>query len=862
MSLLSFEGPDPYALAGGLGVRVTHLTETLARRGFPTHLFFIGDPDAPPQEERIDGRLILHRWGQWISAAHRGGVYDGEEGKRNDFTASLPPYLIEQIIRPAVAAGRLPVVVAEEWHTADALINLSDRLHAAGLRQQSVLFWNANNTMSFRRIDWPRLNFVAQLTTVSRYMKQLMWSLGVNPLVIPNGIPAELLAPVDSADTEAVRRALAADDGTVILFKVGRFDPAKRWNMALEAAAQIKDAGCRLVFLTRGGVEGHAEEIWARARALGLTVARIGGAPVTWNEVVSVLKAAPPADVYDLQFFLPQQFLRPLYAAADAVLACSGHEPFGLVGLEAMAAGGVVVTGATGEEYAVGGDGAVVLDTDDPEEIASQVLDLRARPDRAAALRRAATEEAARYTWDRVTDLLLEKVHYVARVTGAVPRCAGVRQPPAGRVRDVVIYTILHQPRRLRLPAQALPAGAPPDDLAPLIFDDALNERYFRRAAERCYHPATAKFRHLVDNGLKLAVGITGSFLDQVERWDGALLAGLRDLIGHPNVEPVAVEPTHSVLPLWDISAFIDRMRVAAGRLEQIFGRRPTVAAVTELMMSDTIYFALERAGFRAAFLDGRPWVLGWRRPTYLYRHGDGLMGLLARHTALSDDVGYRFSDRSWNGWPLLADRYASWLAHHPGDFVVLGWDFETFGEHHAKSTGIFEFLDHLPDEVRRAGLEFRTPGEVVARYSDGSFDLPLSAFPSTWAGSGGLEFFLGNSAQRAVFQLMMQAYHKARLTGNRRIEELALSLAQSDNLHVLQWVSRSGPEAEVSAYFTPSEWWALGQDGIVREIQQVYKNFIAASSGRPAGCSGRWGERPSLIEPSTTRSLSVTVGR
>jgi alpha-amylase len=57
----------------------------------------------------------------------------------------------------------------------------------------------------------------------------------------------------------------------------------------------------------------------------------------------------------------------------------------------------------------------------------------------------------------------------------------------------------------------------------------------------------------------------------------------------------------------------------------------------------------------------------------------------------------------------------------------------------------------------------------------------------------------------------MMQAYHKARLMGDPRVQKLALSLAQSDNLHVLQWVSRAGPEAEVSAYFTPSEWWALG---------------------------------------------------
>ncbi len=279
-------------------------------------------------------------------------------------------------------------------------------------------------------------------------------------------------------------------------------------------------------------------------------------------------------------------------------------------------------------------------------------------------------------------------------------------------------------------------------------------------------------------------------------------------------------------------------MRWAADRLQQVFGVRPVVADTTELMMSDTIYHALDRAGFRAAFLDGRPWVLEWRQPTYLYHHNGGQMRLLARHYALSDDVGYRFSNRGWDGWPLLADSYAGWLADNPGDLVVLGWDFETFGEHHALETGIFTFLDALPEQARRAGLSFITPSEAVDRYGADSYDLPLPAFASTWAGSGGLEFFLGNDAQRAVFRLMMQAYNKALLASNPELVELALWLAQSDNLHLIQWFGRCGSEAEVSAYFTPQEWWSLGPDRIVWEIQQVYKNFIAALDPYIAGTS------------------------
>jgi glycosyltransferase involved in cell wall biosynthesis len=65
-----------------------------------------------------------------------------------------------------------------------------------------------------------------------------------------------------------------------------------------------------------------------------------------------------------------------LFQGVDAVLANSRHEPFGVVGLEAMAAGGVVCTGGSGEDYAVPSHNALVLETEDPEEF----LGLFSRP--------------------------------------------------------------------------------------------------------------------------------------------------------------------------------------------------------------------------------------------------------------------------------------------------------------------------------------------------------------------------------------------------------------------------------------------------------------------------------------------------
>jgi len=393
---------------------------------------------------------------------------------------------------------------------------------------------------------------------------------------------------------------------------------------------------------------------------------------------------------------------------------------------------------------------------------------------------------------------------------------------------EVVIYTVVHQPRRVKLPAQPIPEGATVPDILRCVFDDRMNERYFRKVANTCYYPASDMFLRLVRGGMKLAIGFSVSFLRQAEQWDPALLARFKELVAEPNVELIGVEPYHSFLFLLDVELFIKRMRDMGDEMQRIFGVRPRITDTTEMCMSASIYDALDQAGFDAAVMDGRPWVMGWREPTHLYHYG-GRARLLCRHFDLSDDVGYRFSNQTWEGWPLYADRYAEWLRATWGDFVFIGWDFETFGEHHRRDSGIFEFMDHLPDELARRGVNSLTPSEALARFAGNASHLPLPIFPTTWAGSGGMEFFLGNAAQQAIFQLMLHTFGVARLTEDPDLLDLALWLLQSDNLHLIQWFGRFGPEAEVSAYFTPREWWEIGPMGIIWHQQQVYQNVLRA---------------------------------
>jgi len=400
--VLSFEGPDPYARAGGLASRVQGLVETLAGLGHETHLWFVGDPALAGHERR--GRLHLHRWCQWISAHHPGGVYDGELGKEADLCRSLPPFLARVALEPHLRRGGRAVVLAEEWHTAAAVLHLDGLLRARGLRECVAILWNANNVFGFERIDWPRLAAAARITTVSRYMKQRMRPLGVDPLVIPNGLGSDCFEPPDA---RAVARLRGGLRGRTILAKMARFDPDKRWLAAIDLVAEMKRQGMRPLLLARGGVEPHREEVLAAARARGLRLVERSATRPCADGLVEAARNPGQADVVELRSHVDPSGRRVLFRAADAVLANSGHEPFGLVGLEAMAAGGVACTGCSGEDYAVPGQNALVLETADPREFLGLFSWMRSEPGRERALRRAGAAAARPYAWPHIVQRVM-----------------------------------------------------------------------------------------------------------------------------------------------------------------------------------------------------------------------------------------------------------------------------------------------------------------------------------------------------------------------------------------------------------------------------------------------------------------------
>jgi len=403
VQLVAFEGPDRYSFVGGLATRMNDLAEALVDRGYDVRHLFVGDPDLPHVEERLGGRLTLVRWGQWISAYHPKDVYDGEDGKWRDFSRTVPRHLVDEVIVPAAERGRRTVVLFEDWQTADAAIGTALLLGVRERRGAASLFWNANNTYGLGAIDLVTLERAATVTTVSRFMRAALAAEDVDAAVLPNGIAERWLRPVPLEDVRAMRAAFG-DRPTLV--KVARFDRDKRWDWAVDAIAAMRATGQRPRFVMRGSRADYADTVWRQVRDRGLVVEPLRLEADAPTADVAAAIGRSTGDIVFLDFFVSEPALRALYATADGVLANSEKEPFGLVGLEVMACAGIAYVGRTGEDYAIPYGNAVVVQTDDPRELATHLSYVRERPGLAERIRAEGQATAERFAWPRIIEAL------------------------------------------------------------------------------------------------------------------------------------------------------------------------------------------------------------------------------------------------------------------------------------------------------------------------------------------------------------------------------------------------------------------------------------------------------------------------
>lgn len=219
-----------------------------------------------------------------------------------------------------------------------------------------------------------------------------------------NGLSADaFVAPEPTAISAFASRL----PGRTVLAKMARWDPDKRWLGAIDIVAELKRLGARPLPIARGGAEAHGDEVLARARSCGLSVCDRGLLTPGGSGLLAVLETADEADLLVVRSPIDSDARRLLFRGADAVLANSRHEPFGLVALEVMAVGGIACTGTTGEDYCLPGHNAIALQTNDPREFAWLFSQLKRNRRWETAMRRAGLATAHRFEWRHVIERTL-----------------------------------------------------------------------------------------------------------------------------------------------------------------------------------------------------------------------------------------------------------------------------------------------------------------------------------------------------------------------------------------------------------------------------------------------------------------------
>ena len=349
----------------------------------------------------------------------------------------------------------------------------------------------------------------------------------------------------------------------------------------------------------------------------------------------------------------------------------------------------------------------------------------------------------------------------------------------------------VHQPYRLNRQFSPVPKMKK-KDLFHQYFD-SLNEEILLRVAEKCYNPATKIILEKLDDGFSCSFSLSGILIEQLEKWSRDTLSLFEQVAQHKNAELIGQTYYHSIASCFhDKTEFREQVKQHSDLMYDLFRVRPTIFENTEFTFNNDVAATIKDMDFSGIFTEGVDRILGWRSPNYLYMCQD--IPVMLRNTRFSDDIAFRFGNRSWDMYPLTADTYAQWIASSHGDVINVFLDYETFGEHFWQETGIFDFLRFLPDELTERGVESILPSEVVSHNSPvGEIDVRETI---SWADiEKDTSAWMGNDRQRAAFQAIQSARPFA-------VDKPIWRYLQTSD-HFYYMASKYGTCGEVHTYFS-----------------------------------------------------------
>ena len=366
--------------------------------------------------------------------------------------------------------------------------------------------------------------------------------------------------------------------------------------------------------------------------------------------------------------------------------------------------------------------------------------------------------------------------------------------------KSVCLYFQVHQPTRLRL-YRFFDIGKDSH-----YYDQFINRTILRRIVQNCYLPMNEILLQSIKEckgKFKVAFSISGSALEQFERFAPEVIDSFRDLAATGCVEFLSETYYHSLASLRSPAEFKLQVSKHKDLIKKLFGVEPVTFRNTELIYSDEIGSMVYDLGFNLMLTEGARHIMGWKSSNYMYSNDlQPKLKLLLRNYPLSDDIAFRFSNKDWSEWPLTVEKYADWLSQAEGDIVNLFMDYETFGEHQSADTGILDFMRYLPAEIlKRSDLKFVTPAEAGKKLKPAStLSVPQ---PISWADEErDLSAWLGNELQQDAFNKLYGLTEKLSILNDGTLWADFGHLQESDHLYYM--CTKFFSDGEIHRRFNP----------------------------------------------------------
>lgn len=340
------------------------------------------------------------------------------------------------------------------------------------------------------------------------------------------------------------------------------------------------------------------------------------------------------------------------------------------------------------------------------------------------------------------------------------------------------------------------------------------NKLVFQKVAAKSYLPMLTLLGELLRSQpqFTFALSCSGIFLEQALTYQPQVIDLLQQLVKTGRVEILAETYYHSLASLYSPAEFKEQVRQHALLIKKLFGVSPRVFRNTELIYANSVGEQVAQLGFMGMLTEAVPRYLHDRSKTQLFQGATRQpLLLLLKHAELSDDIAFRFSDKSWVSHPLSVEKYLEWLEVYGEDQIInLFMDFETFGEHQWESTGIFEFFRVLIERfTEKPWNHFVTPSQVFDAYlaTHPSTDMTLPVYdvphPISWADiDRDLTAWTENAFQRDCLRLIYELSDVILESGDVDLVDNWRRLQTSDHFYYMctKWAA----DGDVHAYFSP----------------------------------------------------------